>query len=95
MKGDVAMIKMYGSHVQKQMDEDYIEMIKEEQDRVYTQGSTQKVTPAYEYGDMFEDQRIQNKLKLQRAVELERRQQAHLVKPDRVENNMIVVMPNE
>lgn len=93
MKGEKELHKLYAKQLQKQMDDDYVEMMKQEQTQNYEGGRTAKVHPAYEGGDVFEDLRLQRILKTQHNNEMERREQSKFIQPDK--DNVIVVMPND
>lgn len=96
MSGDKTLHKLFGDQLQKQMDEDYIEMMKEEQQKDYPRKSMQKVQPAYALDDVFEYERIQKRLDTQRSNENDRRQNAKLIQPnDLTKPKTIMVMPNE
>lgn len=82
MSGRNKMHDIYGQQLQKQLDEDFVEFVKEEQKRDYPTKQVMKLEPAYIHNDVFKDQREEQLLRSQKREDQNQPRYTGLIQPD-------------
>lgn len=90
--------KYYEQRLQKQMDEDYTELMIDEQEMYAKNGGIaphRSIEPAYMEGDVFEHQKNTQILKTQQERQREKAKEEHLIQPNKTTGKVWTVSADE